>query len=383
VQSRFVILCGFLLLSAAGCGDDADPSMTGESDTDASSETDDAGEPTGEGPQPAQCTPSRHAFDVDIETIPSVTGSGTTAASYVQFGMFETDDAVDLLVAREVEDPSDEEGAHTSIEWLGLDGSGGVIATAPGRFQGYVTTVFAAAPVVGFSDARCVVFSMQGQTLRMACDDGLDEDTGIDVGEEELHPVVNGDGSVSVFGQTSAAFTEIRRDVSGAWSEIDKFQSSVSMPGDAMSVDGTPLACFFSETSGSAAFDFGGVEFGAFEATDCHLALEGETVHVLTDTGYARTSAGVGWAVNDVPVTTTERVIEFFAVDDTAYVVTQARDLSSIELASVPNGTVETVSGHLPRSPLRPRSSARRPHRSVLWCPRGASRPALPHHSSA
>jgi len=123
--------------------------------------------------------------------------------------------------------------------------------------------------------------------ISLACDGKPLETAPIDDarGSSRLFPVETA-SSLFVYTQTHASFTEIERTATGVWTEHEQYESSISMPTDATLAGGTPIACFI--TAGDRASVIrGGAQTESVEtARWCKLAVDGTTVHVLTDVGY-------------------------------------------------------------------------------------------------
>lgn len=146
-----------------------------------------------------------------------------------------------------------------------------------------------AAPTVRPDGTSCAV-AMSGQGgLFYGCADGSHEAAGIADTDAEHPPVPvwQPDGTLSVFTQTFAAFTELRRDPRATWSRIEEYESSISFPTDAVLDQGEPIACFIDD-GGAAVIAAGDARLRSTSpASTCRLALDGATLHVVTDAGYA------------------------------------------------------------------------------------------------
>lgn len=152
-----------------------------------------------------------------------------------------------------------------------------------------------AAPTVRPDGTSCAV-AMSGQGgLFYGCADGSHEAAGIADTDAEHPPVPvwQPDGTLSVFTQTFAAFTELRRDPSATWSRIEEYESSISFPTDAVLYQGDPVACFIDD-GGFAVIARGDVRLRSTSAAStCRLALDGATLHVATESGYAAIPAAM------------------------------------------------------------------------------------------
>lgn len=145
---------------------------------------------------------------------------------------------------------------------------------------------FAAAPVPGTSCAVAtsskagIAYGCTGKAAEMATIDALD-------GEVPPLPFQASGGTLVVFSQAFAAFTEIDRSPSGQWSQIEQFESSISYPTDVASSGGEPVVCFISDGD-RAVVKLGDQRVtSSTPATWCKLAIDGGTIHVITDGGYA------------------------------------------------------------------------------------------------
>jgi hypothetical protein len=182
--------------------------------------------------------------------------------------------------------------------------------------------------------------------LFYGCADGAHEAAGIADTDAEHPPVPvwQPDGTLSVFTQTFAAFTELRRDPSAMWSRIEEFESSISYPTDAVLYHGDPVACFIDE-GGRAAIADGDLRLRSTSpATTCHLALDGATLHVVTDAGYAAVPAAMLDAQLDgtftlTPVTALDHAPDRVIVSGgVPYALMRSADASSgaVTLSAVP-----------------------------------------------
>ena len=146
-----------------------------------------------------------------------------------------------------------------------------------------------AAPTVRPDGTQCAV-AMSGQGgLFYGCADGSHEAAGIADTDAEHPPVPvwQPDGTLSVFAQTFAAFTELRRSPSATWSRIEEYESSISFPTDAVLGQGEPIACFIDD-AGHAVLAAGEARLrSTSSASTCRLALDGATLHVATESAYA------------------------------------------------------------------------------------------------
>ena len=173
-----------------------------------------------------------------------------------------------------------------------LDASGATeLAAIPGAAQ---YELFAA-PTVRPDGTSCAVAISGNAGLVYACADGSHEAAGITDTDAEHPPVPvwQPDGTLSVFTQTFAAFTELRRAPTAAWSRIEEFESSISFPTDAVLDGGDPVACFIDD-GGYAVIAHGDIRLRSTSAAStCRLALDGGTLHVATESAYAAIPAAM------------------------------------------------------------------------------------------
>ncbi len=343
MQQRIAqVLASAVLLT--GCGDD---DAVSEGETDASVDTenedeDDGGGSSGTagtGEEPISCTPGVRSFQIPVEVVPSSSGSGTSLTTPAVQGFFSTGPDVELLLAKHVVDTSGDDGVSTALVWANTAGGEGVVGQVPGRFSGLVGLRFGV-DAVDTGGVRCALASRSNAGVRFVCEDGTDEAVDPDASSSLVHTVVTAGGVVHGFTQSNSSFTEFRRDEAGVWSEVEKFQSSVSYAGDALSVDGVPLSCFYFETSGLGGLDYGNVEVAELsDALNCKLAYDGETVFVASDTSMVRTSPGVGWVINSVPIVLEGTLLDLFPVDGEPFAVVRPEDLDApLSIKALPAG---------------------------------------------
>lgn len=185
---------------------------------------------------------------------------------------------------------------------------------------------FALAPAA-VEGGQCAVLVSDLSGAFLSCPGMAVEAAGIrDVGADHLPvPFVHADGSLSVFTQTYASFTELRRTAPGTWHEIEQYESSISYPTDAVDVGGEPVVCFISQGD-RAVLARGDAELASVaETSSCKLAIDGSSIHVLTDAGYAKVSIAsiVGnsgtFDVTPVAALADQRVVRIVVVDGVAY----------------------------------------------------------------
>ena len=183
-----------------------------------------------------------------------------------------------------------------------------VIADADGLGATLVTgianaTQIDAAPVV-FEGKRCAVYKPFSQDMRFACEGGLDEDTTIDASARSGELIaVNDAGTVRVFAERFAAYTEVRRSPAGGWAEVEKFESSISSAQDAVRFEGRIVTCFlaFDDHPG---MDIDGDTHAAPEQAQWCRLIPGSQLGVLTDLGLTTFANRAFGSWRPTPVTT-------------------------------------------------------------------------------
>jgi hypothetical protein len=217
-----------------------------------------------------------------------------------------------------------------------------VIAEADGMGATLVTgipnaTQIDAAPVV-FEGKRCAVYKPFGQDMRFACEGGLDEDTTIDADARSGELVVVDDaGTVRVFAERFAAYTELRRSSAGAWTEVEKFESSISSAEDAVRFDGRIVTCFLAFDDHPGMDIDGDTHTAPEQAQWCRL-IPGSQLGVLTDLGLTTfTSRAFGsWT----PTAVTARPIAVGGGDTPFALVAAGAEILKQPL---PSGTPEPI----------------------------------------
>jgi len=160
-----------------------------------------------------------------------------------------------------------------------------------------------------------------------------------------LYPVQTS-GSLFLYTQNFAAFTELERTGPGRWVEHEQFESSISYPTDATLAGDRPIACFI-DIDDRAVVTYAGSRHHTTEAARwCKLAVDGDTVHILTDIGYTTRSLSslTGEGSFEVTATTlTERPDRLLVLDGAPYIL--LRSVETIDLWPVTTG--EPI--HVPR----------------------------------
>jgi hypothetical protein len=115
-------------------------------------------------------------------------------------------------------------------------------------------------------------------------------------GESPLFAVDARD-STWVYTQTYASFTAVERTAQGVWTEHEQYESSISLPTDAVVLAGEPVACFLAASGRAVVAHGAGRVTTTGAARWCKLAVanDGQAVHVVTDLGHTtRTLASLG-----------------------------------------------------------------------------------------
>ena len=176
---------------------------------------------------------------------------------------------------------------------------------------------------VEWRQQRCAVASLSTETLRLICEDGMNELSEREA-SAELFPVVGADGTIHVFTQTFASYTELRR-TSDGWREIEKYESSISKPTDAILRDGRPVSCFIDNTRHAVLDGMSSEPRSAEPASECLITSSSQGIHVLADGAYALVAEGAT-SFETSPLALDERVVELVTVDDGPVVVTQTAE---------------------------------------------------------
>lgn len=249
-----------------------------------------------EPPKPA-CASADDAFEMTVEWFETKPGS-RQLASWSLDGVVDVAGAASVLAHREV--------ANRTVELAFFDAKGQKKELA--KVTDATAYGFDAAAYVE-GTKRCAVYAFSsGRTLRVACDDGTNEDTGVKAdGDKALIPVVQPDGTISIFTQSFASYTEVRRE-GGKWHEDEKYESSISWPEDSTLYQGAPLTCFINQGDRAVIEGAVGRIASTAEASSCRVAASDKGAYVLTDKGFAEIpwasfSAGKGATYETTPVT--------------------------------------------------------------------------------
>jgi hypothetical protein len=204
---------------------------------------------------------------------------------------------------------------------------------------------FATAPLPATS---CAVATSSKAGIAYACAGQAAETASIDALDAGHPPVpFQSDGTLFVFAQSYAAFTEIDRSPSGQWSQIEQFESSISYPTDVAATGGEPLVCFISSAD-RAVLKLGDQRLtSSTQASWCKLAIDGGTVHVITDAGYAAiplsqlTAGGQPGMFDVTPDALTSPAQRLIVAGGNAFALVYASGtLSSVQLPSGPTTTL-------------------------------------------
>lgn len=247
-------------------------------------------------------------------------GSGSLRLAQYRLGhIAATPDGPIVPISRQLADGSAELSLRSG------DGALSILSTVPDSNAAGV-----GAAAIRLADGRdCVVYQANGINLSFACTDGTNEDAGDDVYGDALIPVEWANGTLSVFTRTFASFTEFRRTAAGSWSEIEKFESSISGPKDALAHDGVPAVCFVS-SSDRAVIQFGAAEIASsVDVRRCAMVDGGDILHVATDQGYA----AIPWS----SLGTSELAPSGNALEETP--------LETLMIGEVPHAIVPSVDG--------------------------------------
>jgi hypothetical protein len=176
--------------------------------------------------------------------------------------------------------------ADDAVHLALLDDDGAVeLAVIPGAARYAFSAALAEKPdgtrcAVATSSIAGVVLACEGAPPETATFDALDAD-------HPPVPVWGADGTLSVFAQTYAAFTELRRTPGGEWSDIEEYESSISFPTDAVATAGDPVVCFIGAGGYPVVQQGTAQSASTLKASTCKIAVEGGTVHVVAGGNYA------------------------------------------------------------------------------------------------
>jgi hypothetical protein len=179
--------------------------------------------------------------------------------------------------------------ADDAVHLALLDDDGPVeLAVIPGAARYAFSAALAEKPdgtrcAVATSSIAGVVLACEGAQPETAMFDALDAD-------HPPLPVWGADGTLSVFAQTYAAFTELRRTPGGEWTDIEEYESSISYPTDAAATAGGPVVCFISAGGYPVVQQGSAQSASTITASTCKIAVDGATVHVVAGDAYAAVS---------------------------------------------------------------------------------------------
>lgn len=129
--------------------------------------------------------------------------------------------------------------------------------------------------------------------LKLWCADGLKENSNLEVSRPSetnnrpLRAVGDASGAIHVFAEDSASFNEIFRHANGTWRKIEKFESSISYTRDAITHQGSALACYINYP-GYPSLNFRSATIrGLTKATECFLAQGNDAIFMMTENGFA------------------------------------------------------------------------------------------------
>jgi hypothetical protein len=227
----------------------------------------------------AACGSSRAGDDDDTQpdAAPACTAGSRTIAADADWTLRGVS-ARSLLASRDDADDT----VHLAL----LDDSGAVeLAVIPGAARYAFSAALADKPdgtrcAVATSSIAGVVLACEGAPPETATFDALDAD-------HPPVPVWGADGTLSVFAQTYAAFTELRRTPGGEWSDIEEYESSISFPTDAVATAGDPVVCFIGAGGYPVVQQGTAQSASTLKASTCKIAVEGGTVHVVAGGNYA------------------------------------------------------------------------------------------------
>lgn len=255
---------------------------------------------------PPRCTAATSAATV------MVTRTATTGGSVTHVWELDAVASPTSVVAHREEDDGSLRAAF--IDEAGVTELAALPAAAPYRFN--------AAPVTLGGNACAALHSGKGGMF-LGCKGAAAEAANLAHLDAERRPLpfVHADGSLSVFTQSFASFTELRRTPTGKWNEIEQYESSISYPTDVASAAGEPVVCFIN-AGGRAVI---GELVSAAKTASCRIAIGGTTLHVLTDGGYVQVplanTAGQAapFEVTPVPALGTMRTTRLFLLDGAVY----------------------------------------------------------------
>ncbi len=277
----------------------------------ASCTTDQADPPGHDVDAPPRCTAATSTVTVMVARTPTPGGSSIQAWTL---------DAVANATSVIAHRPADDGALHAAyIDEAGAIELAVIPQAGPYRFKAAAITLGGNACATLLSDKGGMFLGCKGAAAEPANLQHLDA-------TRRPVPFVHADGSLSVFTQSFASFTELRRTQAGTWSEIEQYESSISYPTDVAAADGEPVVCFISAGDRAVIGRGHDNELASTATTEsCRIALDGTTLHVLTDGGYAKfpledVSGQLGtFDVAPVPALGTMRTTRLFVLDGAAY----------------------------------------------------------------
>ncbi len=287
VWPRVAVLSAALGLLSPGCSGETGPPRAEPADA--------AGDAALPDVSPPACQGSTETLELARGAIP--TGPGTTSSfPPALLGLVRFDGDVWALVGS----PQGDLSVHLQFVRPGATTRDVAVLSDVYQYGGGHYAYYAA-PVV--LDGRlCAVTSWEGATL--ACEGGVLEDAGL--GELEAHgrmvpPIVRPDGSMAVFAQTHSSYTVFERSAAGVWSEVEKYESSVSYPRDAVAAPGGPVSCFV-DSDGRVKVDAeeagGAMWASGVESDTCRVATDGVGLFALAGETFFELPGTDGQAVD-------------------------------------------------------------------------------------
>ncbi len=281
------------------------------------------------------CADADATFETTVEWFETKPGAQQVASWSID-AVVDAGDAASVLAHREV--------ANKTVELAFFDAKGTAKEIAK---LADVTAygVRAAAFVDGGKRCAAYVFS-GGKTLRVACDDGTNEDTGVKAdGDRALIPLVQPDGTISVFTDSFASYAEVRRE-NGKWRNDEKYESSISWPEDSVLYQGEPLTCFIDQGDRAAIEGSIGRVAGTAAAGSCRLAAGERGAFVLTDKGFAEIpwtsfASGKGATYETTPVTLATKADRLVVAGDKPFALVV--EGGKVQRVALPSGTPSAV----------------------------------------
>lgn len=190
------------------------------------------------------------------------------------------DDGVSLLLERPTEKKA------KILAFLGPDGK--IVEVA--KVANTTRKRFSAGPA-WIRGHRCVAYSVDGESLKLACEDGKMEDSQFFVKTSVHGPgmltSIAKEGSLVVFTTTTAgAFTAVDRNYLGKWHEDRELQTPESWPESQQMHFRQPNVCYISDAGHAVFIDKDKFITSVALTTSCKIAGDDTSMHILIDQGF-------------------------------------------------------------------------------------------------